>query len=233
MKIFGDEEKRRKLDISFDSKPSVNHRRNYLFIKKYIKDKKILDVGCWTGQFEQLILKDAKEIVAIDPGNEAIQYAKKKLPKVKFLTGTLDTVNLLKSSFDVVLLLDVLEHVPKNTEIKTFKRIHSLLKPGGRLIITTPNSHLLSILLDPAFYLVGHRHYSKEKLIKMLYASNFFSEKIFTYGNLATVFLGILDLMEKYLIGNKPWLRKIIEVKSMEGKGSAFASVFFVAKKSK
>lgn len=232
MKLLGDEKKRRKLDFSFDSEPSINHLRNYSFIKDYLRNKKILDVGCWTGQFEQLIWKEAKEITAIDPGEEAIRYAEKRFPKIKFITGTLDTVAFPKNSFDVVVLLDVLEHLPENTEIKTFKKIYSLLKSNGYFIITTPNSHLLSVLLDPAFYLIGHRHYSQNRLKSMLYVSKFSIEKIFTYGNMSMLLLGILDIMEKYLIGKKLWLRKILEAKSLERKNSGFVSVFVVAKKS-
>ncbi len=231
MNLFGDEKNRRKLDTSFDAEPSMNHRRNYSFFRKYIKDKKILDIGCWTGQFEQLILKDAKEIVAIDPGKEAIQYAKKRLPKVKFITGTLDTVALQKNSFDVVFLLDVIEHLPENTEVETLKKIHSLLKQKGYLIITTPNNHLLSVLLDPLFYLIGHRHYSQNKLKNMLYASKFSVEKIFTYGNLATLIDGILDIFEKYLLHKKTLIRKFIQKKAVENKNSGFASVCVIAKK--
>ncbi len=230
MNLFGDEKNRRKLDTSFDAEPSMNHRRNYSFFRKYIKDKKILDIGCWTGQFEQLILKDAKEVVAIDPGKEAIQYAKKRLPKVKFITGTLDTVALQKNSFDVVLLLDVIEHLPENTEVETLKKIYSLLKQKGYLIITTPNNHLLSVLLDPAFYLIGHRHYSKNKLKNMLYESNFSVEKIFTYGNLAMLLDGILDVIEKYIIHRKISVRKIIQRKAIENNDSGFVSVCVIAK---
>ncbi len=231
MKLFGDEKKRRKIDVSFDTKPSMNHYRNYSFVKKYLKDKRVLDVGCWTGQFEQLISKDAKEVVAIDPGSEAIEYAKKRLPSVKFIAGTLDTVSLPQESFDVIFLLDVLEHIPQNTEIKTFKIINSLLKPGGYFIITTPNNNFFSILLDPAFYLIGHRHYSPDVLGSMLSVTKFSIEKIFTYGNFATLLDGILDVLEKHLIHRRTSIRKFIQKKAMENKASGFASVCAVAKK--
>lgn len=231
MNFFSDESKRRKLNKEFDTKPSVNHYRNYLFSKRYIKGKKILDVGCWTGQFEELAVKDARQIVGIDPGEEAIEYAKERFPKVKFLIGTLDTISFSKNSFDVVTLFDVLEHLPKNTEIKTFKIINSLLKPGGYFIITTPNNNFFSILLDPAFYLIGHRHYSPNALKNMLSSAKFSIEKIFTYGNLATLLDGIVDPVEKYVIHKRTKFRKFLQNKSLESKDSGFASVCVIARK--
>lgn len=230
MKLFGNEKKRRKLDVSFDTEPSMNHYRNYSFVKKYIKNKKVLDVGCWTGQFEQLAV-NAREIVGIDPGEEAIKYAKQRLPKAKFLTGTLGTLVFPKNSFDVVTLFDVLEHIPENTEIKTFKIINFLLKPGGYFIITTPNNNFFSILLDPAFYLISHRHYSPSVLKRMLSSTKFSVGKIFTYGNFATLLDGILDVLEKHLIHRRISIRKFIQKKAMENKASGFASVCVIAKK--
>lgn len=231
MNIFSDEKKRRKLNKEFDTKPSVNHYRNYFFSKEYIRNKKILDVGCWTGQFEELAVKEARQIVGIDPGEEAIKYAKQRLPKVKFLTGTLDTIVFPKNSFDVVTLFDVLEHLQKNTEVHTLKKIHSLLKPNSHLIITTPNNHFLSVILDPAFFLLEHRHYSPNALRDILNRSNFKVEKIFTYGNLATLLDGIMDLIEKYIIHNRTKLRKFLQKKSSESRDSGFASVCVIAKK--
>ncbi len=231
MNLFSDE-KKRKLNKEFDTKPSVNHYRNYLFSRKYIKNKKILDVGCWTGQFEKFAIKDAKEIVGIDPGAEAVNYAKQKFPTVKFMAGTLDTIPFTKNSFDTVTLFDVIEHLPVNTEVRTLKKIYSVLKPNGYLIITTPNNHFLSILLDPAFFLLGHRHYSQSALRDILNKSNFKIEKSFSYGNLATLLDGIMDLVEKYILHKRTHLRSLIQNKSSESKDSGFASVCVIAKKS-
>lgn len=234
MKIFEDEKKRRRLNVEFDTKPSINHRRNYMFFKKYIKGKRLLDVGCWTGQFEQLAIKDAKEIVAIDPGKEAIEYAKSRVPKAKFMVGTLETLKLPKNSFDVVVLLDVLEHLPKNTEEKTLKKIYGLLKRGGYFMITTPSSHPISILLDPAFFLIGHRHYSEKELRIFLKKSNFEILDFSIRGGLIQALFNNISILAKYLFNMRikegKWLKENI---AKEYQSGGFLINCLIAKKIK
>ncbi|WP_298422790.1 class I SAM-dependent methyltransferase [Rhodoblastus sp.] len=48
-------------------------------------------------------------------------------------------------TFDLILLLDVLEHVPDST--RTLQRVRQLLEPGGRVIVSLPNIAHLSVAL--------------------------------------------------------------------------------------
>lgn len=87
-------------------------RRIYQEIKK-IKPGKIIDLGCGEG-FLESYLKEKKlkiKITAVDINQEAIKYAQKNNPGIKFLTG--DIFNLkIKEKFDLVMMLEVLEHLP-------------------------------------------------------------------------------------------------------------------------
>ena len=49
------------------------------------------------------------------------------------------TLDEIQESFDVVFLFEVIEHLDLKEGIRLLKRIHGLLNPGGRLILTTPN----------------------------------------------------------------------------------------------
>jgi SAM-dependent methyltransferase len=61
---------------------------------------------------------------------------------------------------DVVFLLETLEHVPRRAEVATLGALTHILKPGGRLILSTPAAGIAA-LADPAWLLVGHRHYCR------------------------------------------------------------------------
>ena len=133
-------------------------------------NKKILDIGCGYGWFERFTEKKAKEIIALDPNREDLENARKEVSsrKVRFVLGSAKNLSKLKiKDFDVITMFDVIEHIPRNSELGTLIQIKDMLKKGGKLIISTPADNVLCDLLDPAWYF-GHRHYSRKKLGKLL-----------------------------------------------------------------
>lgn len=47
----------------------------------------------------------------------------------------------LDREFDVIAMLEIIEHVPLPTAMKMFAGAHAHLRPGGRLVVSTPNVH--------------------------------------------------------------------------------------------
>jgi len=99
------------------------------------EEKKLLDVGCGTGDFLKTAQQNNWQISGIEPNKEARDIANKKTNNSVF-----ETEQLLKfkpNSFNVITLWHVLEHLPNLEEqIAIFKK---LLKPNGTLIIAVPN----------------------------------------------------------------------------------------------
>lgn len=230
IKLFKSEDKRRIVNPNFDTIPTYGHVFNFESSRKFIKGKVVLDVGCWTGQFERLAYKSAKKMVAIDSNPEAISFAKKKLPDVKFIVTKADKLPFSSSYFDSVFLMDVLEHVPKGSEKEVLRQIHRVIKPGGILIISTPNKHLLSILLDPAYFLIGHRHYSVKEISKMLTETGFKIKKKRFVGNLSGLIYSIISLFFKYTLGFEPkYLQKAHAFLLKEHAKEGFSHLFVIA----
>lgn len=84
--------------------------------------------------------------------------------------------------FEQIFFTDVIEHLTKGSEPRAVREIHRVLHEKGELILTTPHNRLWFVLLDPAFYLKGHRHYTLTEIKKMLEACGFNIVKIFTSG---------------------------------------------------
>lgn len=215
MNLFRNENDRRKFNKAVDENPSLLHILNYKFVKPYIRNKTVLDVGCWSGQIEQLAVKDVKEIIGIDPGKDAIDFAKKHVPKANFMVGTIDSLPFKANIFDTALLLEVLEHIPKDTEILGLKEINRVLKKGGFILLTTPNYNIFSILSDPAYFLIGHRHYSGNKLREFLEKSGFEIVDFSVRGGLIQAIFNNLSLLAKHILNKKieetNWIKKNIE----------------------
>ncbi|MEK7526488.1 MAG: class I SAM-dependent methyltransferase [Patescibacteria group bacterium] len=222
----------RKLNPIFDSKPSVGHRLNLKLSLPYIKNKHVLDVGCWAGQFEQLALKHVSKITGIDPEKEAIDYAKKQIPTASFKVGSALKIPYPNASFDAVVFCDVIEHLPINTEKKALKEISRVLKSNGKLILATPNSHILSILLDPAYFLIGHRHYSLDTLYKMLTATGFRVVSTYQSAGIFRLLSSFIDALSKKFTNKKfvypDWFKNKIENELFSG---GFAQNHIIAQK--
>lgn len=198
-KALAKREDARKVNPTTDTEISATHRFNYRFTKKYIQNKKVLDVGCWTGQFEQLAIQTTKQMVGIDPDIHAIRFAKTIVKGPRFLKGTATKLQFKNSSFDVVTFLDVIEHIPADTEIVCLKEIARVLKPNGIIILSTNNKHPIAILFDPAFWGFGHRHYSTDELEHMLGKSGFSVLRVVKSGGFWRITAFVLDMVAKHI----------------------------------
>jgi SAM-dependent methyltransferase len=97
-----------------------------------------LDCGCANGGYtEALIAWGAEKAIGIDPEPSGIAAAiAKKSAATEYHCFT-DHFPLDDRSVDGVLLNEVLEHVAD--EAATLREIHRVLKPGGRLVVMSPN----------------------------------------------------------------------------------------------
>lgn len=144
-----------------------------LIYSQSIKNKTVVDVGSSFGWLEKEILKlKPKKIIGIEPSKEALSIARKNVKNVEFIEASALNIPVKSQSTDLVIFFDVIEHVPVNTEEKALLEINRILKQNGKLLLTTPNNFWLNNLMDPAWYF-GHRHYTDEKLDKLLRATGF------------------------------------------------------------
>jgi 2-polyprenyl-3-methyl-5-hydroxy-6-metoxy-1,4-benzoquinol methylase len=100
--------------------------------------KRVLDVGCATGQFLKMMVDArAAQVLGIDASSECIETARARgLPcrEGNFLE--------LDGEFDVITMFHLIEHLPKPQDF--IRHAHSLMPTGGWLLIETPAIGLIS-----------------------------------------------------------------------------------------
>ncbi len=109
----------------------------------------VLDIGCGGGLMCEPLARCGMKVTGLDASVSAIEAAKahaaeEKL-KIAYTQGSVEDFAKSKKKFDVVLALEILEHV---ADIGSFlKSAAALLKPGGLLIVSTVNRTTKSFLL--------------------------------------------------------------------------------------
>ena len=101
------------------------------------KGKKVLDIGCGTGEFAYLAAKHkAAEVLGIDYSARAIAIASKLHPQKNLSFKCLSAENVT-GRFDVITAIGTLEHFDK--PFAALKRFRGMLRAGGSIIVVSPN----------------------------------------------------------------------------------------------
>lgn len=119
----------------FNAAHALNRRCSQL-MKHHPQVGTLLDVGCATGHFLNAMQERGWRVSGVELNGYAADYARKTFD-LEIFTGTLAEAVFPESSFDVVTMWDVLEHVPDPKE--TLAEIARILKPGGLLALSLPN----------------------------------------------------------------------------------------------
>lgn len=136
-------------------------------ILDYLKDRgplKILEVGCGSGALSFSLAEKGHAVLGIDLAPEYIELAERRAGRIKNGECSFQVVSIEDFSsndqFDVVISMDALEHI-RDDEIAV-KKLTSLVRPGGSLVLTVPAMPTLFGFHDEA---LGHyRRYSKGRL---------------------------------------------------------------------
>jgi ubiquinone/menaquinone biosynthesis C-methylase UbiE len=124
---------------------------------------RVLEVGCGRGGFAIWLSKNAPQfkITALDFSGAAIEIARETAAAegaaVEFVQGDAQALPFERESFDLVISCECMEHVPDPEKMAC--ELARVLKPGGRLALTTP-SQLNGMLIAWAHSYVMGRAYN-------------------------------------------------------------------------
>lgn len=130
-----------------DSKFSRDENSSWYKVYNFIKPgTSVLDVGCSSGNFGEIIIaeKDCK-VDGIEIDEQDYKEAKKKLNNVYRLNIETDDLSVIKGKYDYLYFGDVIEHLV--TPIPTLKRVKKLLKKEGKIVFSIPNMAHISVRL--------------------------------------------------------------------------------------
>jgi SAM-dependent methyltransferase len=140
-------------------------------IRRVVKPPKrarLLEVGCGTGH-NFAMLKKFGRLDACELDYCARALATKRLRRKVEEAKLPDLSMFERNSYDLVALLDVLEHV--RGDVASLRAIHRRLKPGGAMVLTVPANPWMWSAHDAAHH--HFRRYTKRQLAKVLRDAGF------------------------------------------------------------
>lgn len=105
-----------------------------------LKGARVLELGCGKAGKTRIVAQNAASVLALEV--DKIQLANNMeiagLPNINFGHGGAENIPAPDSSFDIILMLRSLHHVPIELMDQAFSEIHRVLKPGGIVYISEP-----------------------------------------------------------------------------------------------
>jgi 2-polyprenyl-3-methyl-5-hydroxy-6-metoxy-1,4-benzoquinol methylase len=187
------------------------------YILKLTKAKSVLDLGTGSGNFELKFAKKLDKIVGVDYNDEAIEFLRSKLRKnkinnVKLVVNDIKEIEKIKNfpKFDLIIMVDVIEHLKIRDAEKLVPKLKDLVKKGGSVCIITPNYKSTWLILEQVLDIFTILpHFEGEQHLAKYYKQNL--ESLFTRVGFRPVFDSSFNLFS-FLFFNKPiakWLCKL------------------------
>jgi SAM-dependent methyltransferase len=133
-----------------------------LFLTHVPRGGLVLDAGCGRSLFTEIRPDWPFRIVAADVDHPLLLSRKREFADVRWLAAGAHPLPFRDAAFDALFAGELIEHLPDpRPGIDEFRRV---VRPGGRLILTTPNRHRLANVADRS-----DRPYSPDHLSELSY----------------------------------------------------------------
>jgi len=105
------------------------------------RDAEILEVGCGTGSFLAFLRDEGyRHVRGIDAGEEQVALARRLGVDAVEVADAMPYLARHREQYDFLAALDVIEHFTKDEVLEFLDLAHGALRPGGRLLLRTPNA---------------------------------------------------------------------------------------------
>jgi ubiquinone/menaquinone biosynthesis C-methylase UbiE len=137
-----------RLETAVFNLTTIEHLHRYAVALDLIADKKVLDIACGEGYGSNLMAGKAEEVTGVDIDPAVIEQANKKYTRnnLLFKQGSTSHIPGADNYFDIVVSFETLEHVEEQEQF--LAEIKRVLKLGGLLLISTPDKHQYSELVN-------------------------------------------------------------------------------------
>jgi 2-polyprenyl-3-methyl-5-hydroxy-6-metoxy-1,4-benzoquinol methylase len=114
------------------------HRRLRPMIRQR-RPRRALDVGCGIGLTVRWLAPLVTEAVGVDISPRNVEIARRLVPDASFTVASVSADPLPAGPFDLVTMLDVVEHFPPNDRPRVFQAVGEVISSDGVLVVNVPS----------------------------------------------------------------------------------------------
>lgn len=101
---------------------------------------RVIDMGCGTGAFALHAARTCRRLYAVDVSRPMLEFCRRKgnaagLKNIEYCHGGFLTYRHTARPVDAVVSVAVLHHLPDFWKLVGLKRVHAMLKPGGKFYL--------------------------------------------------------------------------------------------------
>jgi SAM-dependent methyltransferase len=128
-----------RLTTAYGGQTEIEHLHRYLMAREWCRDKDVLDVASGEGYGTALLAQVARSAVGVEIALDAVDHANRayKAENLSFLVGDARSLPNPDAAFDVVTSFETIEHFAEQQLF--LSEIRRVLRPGGLLIVSTPD----------------------------------------------------------------------------------------------
>jgi ubiquinone/menaquinone biosynthesis C-methylase UbiE len=206
-----------------------------LFALGDIAGKRVLDIGCGQGEYLLTMAKMGASVAGQDLSEESVTKGRNLLKEEGLVgevkLGDATQLDFPDNYFDKAFSSDFFEHITLEQKRKVISEVYRVLKPGGQLVIKTPNLTYLQVVINlkrmfnilrlksPFIYIAHtknnpdceHHGLTTYSELEMLLEEHFFHPPEITY--IPLVRKGIPPILSKWMFG-KNWFTEHIIISS-------------------
>ena len=173
---------------------------------------------------KNMVEKGCRFIVEMDLYRNALCKAKKSFSadRCDFVCASAHKLPFKPDGFDAVSMFDVLEHLLAGSEFDVLSEANKVLDANGLLLVSVPNNHFISKLLDSAYFLIGHRHYALDGMKGLMEKMGFNIYEVKYGGGITEALSMVLLYPFKHLFGMEVPFKSFLEyLQNKEHQGKA------------
>ncbi|HEV2782116.1 MAG TPA: class I SAM-dependent methyltransferase [Actinophytocola sp.] len=190
------------------------HEAAYAELAGHCAGAVVLETGCGEGYGADLFARTARLVCGVDYDEPTVAHVAQAYPRVRAVRGNLAALPVRSSTVDVVANLQVIEHLWDQAGF--LAECRRVLRPGGRLLITTPNRITFSPGRDTPLNPFHIRELAPAELAELLLATGFEVELLagLHHGprlrELDAALGGLIEAQVAVAVSGSPWPAELL-----------------------